>query len=213
MVTELKSEMTAQSNFHKETEYALTRQLVNLQSQFEILKSTQDFVTATSTLDVASSDAEREVLVREVERCNEKVSALSLENYSLKDQLQKSLDTCTTTGLLDDYRQQEVTLKSIIEDLKVKLEVTVNSHESVVGDYKSQISSLDRHLANLNTQLAFLKTQLLEYSDYEQVKKELDIFRDMEGGGAGDVPLERIVLERNKKLENENTALKVCILA
>ena len=57
---------------------------------------------------------------------------------------------------------------------------------------------------------------LVEYEDYESIKKELEIFKGLEVGEDADleqdgkqIPLERVLLDKNKKLENEKTVLKV----
>jgi homeobox protein cut-like len=57
--------------------------------------------------------------------------------------------------------------------------------------------------------LAELQTLLLEYSDYNEIKRELDIFKGNEMESSGDLPLERILLEKNKKMENDYTNLKM----
>lgn len=56
----------------------------------------------------------------------------------------------------------------------------------------------------------------MEYEDYESIKKELEIFKGLEVGEDADleqdgkqIPLERVLLDKNKKLENEKTVLKV----
>ena len=57
-----------------------------------------------------------------------------------------------------------------------------------------------------------------EYDDYEEIKRELEIFKTLEigeslqglnGESGENIPLERLLLEKNKKLENLNTTLKV----
>jgi homeobox protein cut-like len=77
---------------------------------------------------------------------------------------------------------------------------------------------MEREIAKQKFEIARLSTLLKEYDDYEEIKRELEIFKTLEIGeslqGHNDesgenIPLERLLLEKNKKLENLNTTLKV----
>jgi homeobox protein cut-like len=51
---------------------------------------------------------------------------------------------------------------------------------------------------------------LLEYADYDEMKKELEIFKVITGQQENEkIPIEGLLLEKNKKLENEFTAIKM----
>ena len=101
------------------------------------------------------------------------------------------------------------------------LEEQINSYQIKLTDETSERTRLqaevDRESAKYTFEVARLNTLLKEYEDYEEIKKELEIFKNMElgddevsGGQDGrHIPLERVLLEKNKKLENANTTLKV----
>ena len=218
LLTDLQAELSQALLDHKETESALNRQISHLQSQFVTLQSSLSLTNATTLVEV-KGNAEVEVLSEQVERLKEKLSSLSSQNFNLKEQIKVLQDESGSRLLKEGFEREKEGLRKDLEGVREEMEKVQIDKVKVVEDFKKTVSGLERQIGKLNTEVARLSTLLLEYSDYEQVKKELEIFKNMEGGyddedghgNSGNVPLERIVLEKNKKLVNENTSLWVSL--
>lgn len=101
------------------------------------------------------------------------------------------------------------------------LEDQITDHQLKLTEETSEKTRLQTELERESAKNTFestrLNTLLKEYEDYEEIKRELEIFKNMELGEdefSGDqdekhIPLERVLLDKNKKLENANTLLKV----
>ncbi len=114
------------------------------------------------------------------------------------------------------YQQKRAKMEARIHELETKIEEEKDSFQSQLQEFESKVSDLGREVAKQTFEVARLSTQLLEYQDYEEIKKELEIFKGLEGDydDTSKMSLEQLLMDKNKKLENENTSLKVflCIL-
>jgi homeobox protein cut-like len=107
----------------------------------------------------------------------------------------------------------------------IELESQLNECENKAAQFqqeiKTQVAVADAKVLKLENELRVqrfenqeLKNQMNEMGDYEEIKRELDIFRSLEFDAETDenVPLERILMEKNKKLENDFTVAKMELL-
>lgn len=103
-----------------------------------------------------------------------------------------------------------------VKELESIMELSDSDREILKAANEKSLIELEREAVKQRFEVARLSTMMVEYSDYDELKKELEIFKVMEGGDlvledGKTAPLERLVIEKNKKLENENTSLKVAL--
>ncbi|KAI8927239.1 CASP C terminal-domain-containing protein [Entophlyctis helioformis] len=211
---EMKLIMDDKIRIYKETEYSLNRQLSQLKDQFTNLKSNHavtqaKLVDETQQFDegVASRLAELDIVAMDLERSNLKVSQLERENRLLKDQLNAPVDETEKDELISRLRERVAEVETENATVTAKLDETLAAqrmHESF--------------------EVAQLQSSLQEYSDYDEIKRELEIikgiefdgFQDQAADGASPVnldhPLETLMMAKNKKLQSEITTLKATML-
>ncbi|KAG0200542.1 hypothetical protein BGX28_006421 [Mortierella sp. GBA30] len=220
----------------KEREHDLQRQLNQAKDQLKTLKHTNDSTQATLVdhsqkyeEEVVAKLAELDIVLLDYERANSRISELEGQNELLRDQLDgmngRSIDT-----------ERAATLEQTIESQDAELQTLTTALENLKSSSKTQIQALERKAASLQRdvqdraeEVEVAKRKLEQYKDYETVKNELEILKYIEFSGSRGVdaeddwdervltlasknlekPLEVLLLEKNRKLENELTELKV----
>ncbi|GAP87580.2 putative Golgi membrane protein [Rosellinia necatrix] len=171
----------------------------------------------SAELDMVHSDLERtSTRLAEVEARNEQ---LRLELAQSKSQVQTQ-----TPSLEDDpaYMRMRSENSSLIR----KLDSARVEKEAFKRDIDSRLRSLEREVGLLTDERDSLKTKVQKWSDYDDVKQELEVLKSIEfsTGDDDDVlantdsnvstkpkgdTLEQLLLARNKKLGDELTILRV----
>ncbi|KAF3760135.1 hypothetical protein M406DRAFT_65537 [Cryphonectria parasitica EP155] len=174
----------------------------------------------SAELDMVNSDLERtSVRLAEVEARNEQ---LRLELAQAKSQASSQ----QTTSLEDDpgYMRMRSENSSMIR----KLDASRVEKENLKRELDTRLRGLEREVALLKDERDAVKAKVQRWSDYEDIKSELEVLKSIEfstgdddeakdlvdeanGNGAkgkGDT-LEQLLLSRNKKLNEELTILRV----
>ena len=221
---EMKTLMDEKIRVYKETEYALNRQLSHFKDQLANLQSNHDVTQAklakhSETFDhgVAAQLAQVEIMALDLERCNAKISHMEMENEMLKRQLDSadadSDQSRQITALQDSIANLTSTnqqLEQAATELKARnsqLQVSVSQHSA----------ESEREVAAKVFEIARLQAQLQEYSDYDEIKNELNIMKGIEFDGLDDSldsasekpSLHTLLMAKNKKLQTETTSLTV----
>ncbi|KAJ8328799.1 hypothetical protein QVD99_004545 [Batrachochytrium dendrobatidis] len=222
--SEMKQIMDEKIRIYKETEHALNRQLNHLMNQISSLQSNHEVAQArlvdnTQKYDegVAARLAELEIVMMDLERANTKTAQLSNENRLLKEKMSDSVETSQNNEKINQLHNQirlaEAENIALIEQLD---DVTAAQKNLEVVNFQI-LQDQKRDQAMKLFEIAQLQSQLAEFSDYEEIKKELDIIKGIEFDGfveseisssVVDHPLEKLVLAKNKKLQNDVTTLK-----
>ncbi|KAF9573075.1 hypothetical protein EC968_009035 [Mortierella alpina] len=220
----------------KEREHDLQRQLNQAKDQLKALKHTNDSTQATLVdhsqkyeEEVVAKLAELDIVLLDYERANSRISELEGQNELLRGQLDgmngRNFDS-----------ERAATLEQTIENQDAELQTLTNALETIKSSTKTQIQSLERKAATLQRDVQekteeaeAVKRKLEQYKDYETVKSELEVLKYIEFSGSRGVdaeddwdervltlasknlekPLEVLLVEKNRKLENELTELKV----
>lgn len=182
-------------------------------------ESQRGHVTAAE-LEMVNSDLERtSARLAEVEARNEQ---LRLELAQAKSQVPAQ----PSTALEDDPGYMRV--RSENSSLIRKLDAVRVEKEGLKRDLDAKLRGLEREVGLLKEERDNLKTKVQKWSDYDDVKQELEVLKsiefstgdddetreviDSENGGVttakGDT-LEQLLLARNKKLSDELTILRV----
>lgn len=211
LTAELKNDMDEKIKVYKETEYSLNRQLNQIKDQFTSLQSNQEFAQATSHTDhydanIAAKLAEIDIMKMDLTKANSKLEILTRENYVLKQHLKESKDDSKLYAMTNEYSTKISVLENEVDELEKKVSETESKLKQEALDNSRISTEKDREVATMKFELARLNTHLKEFEDYEEIKKELEIFKNMELGddlGSHDgkhIPLERLLLEKNKKI-------------
>ncbi|ORZ09113.1 CASP C terminal-domain-containing protein [Lobosporangium transversale] len=224
--------------YHTDSEHDLQRQLNQAKDQLRALKLTNDSTQATLVdhsqkyeEEVVAKLAELDIVLMDYERANSRISELEGQNEILRNQM----DSMQGNGMIDQERA--ASLVQTIEHQDAELQSLTTTLENLKASSKKQLTTLERKVSTLQREvqektgeIEATKRKLEQYSDYDSVKSELEILKYIEfsgsRGGSGDdddwderiltlasknleKPLEVLLMEKSRKLENELTELKV----
>ncbi|KAJ3415731.1 hypothetical protein HDV05_004195, partial [Chytridiales sp. JEL 0842] len=234
---EMRQAMDEKIRIYKETEYSLQRQLNQVKDQLISLQSTYD-VSQAKLVDnsfkydeeVALKLGEMEIVMNDLERTTQKNAQLERDNELLKRELaglKGEAVSPTKTEWQDPatlsrkVKAQDAEISKLLEELdKCKSSLS----EKEVTSSRRQ-NELEREIAVKALEIAQLSEKLSSMDDYEQVKKELTVMKQIEfanpeewidgwgmestGNTEVDYSLEKLLMEKNKRLQGEVTALKL----
>jgi homeobox protein cut-like len=183
------------------------------------------------------TNAELEMVNSDLERTSVRLAEVEARNEQLRIELAQSasqLPSQPTMNLEDDPGFMR--MRSENSSLLRKLDAARVERDSRKRELDGKLRSLEREIAMLKEERDVLKTKVQKWSDYEDVKQELEVLKSIEfstgddddlelvdpaapasqGGlengtvvkGKGDT-LEQLLLARNKKLSDELTILRV----
>ncbi|MCL4131182.1 UNVERIFIED_CONTAM: hypothetical protein GTU68_004293 [Idotea baltica] len=203
---------------------ALQQSLEQSQSELFEVKAKLDDITEAKSSEI-------DILMNDLERANHQASVAQKQ----LSELQKSSETESTVGG-GNKKDFNPDIHSI--ELS-SLEAEVAGKDKEISQLIGDIKSLQTALANLketsSTQILALQDEMhhakmtitnyearfSQQKDYEEVKRELAIIKSIEfaciddlnskslPNSASSKPLELLLLEKNKTLQNENTTLKL----
>lgn len=177
--------------------------------------------------------AEVEMLNSDLERTSARLAEMEARNEQLRIDLahNKSQATTQAASLEDDpgYMRMRTENRALLR----KLDAARVEREGIRRELDGKVKTLERESSRLKEERDSLKTKVQKWSDYENVKQELEVLKSIEfstgdddepglglGGGVtggeeeaerakGGDTLERLLLARNKKLGDELTILRV----
>jgi homeobox protein cut-like len=161
----------------------------------------------------------------DLQRANERVASLGRRNEQLREEVERVKSGRADAG---KTAQLETTIAELEEDkarladmLKFEQDKTAGEREAL----QKRISGLEKSVGEKERELKEVRAKLERQADYEEVKRELSIIRVVEFGGELDddeddvegaaatnsnaKPLEALLLEKNKRLQDELTTLRV----
>jgi homeobox protein cut-like len=183
------------------------------------------------------TSAELEMVNSDLERTSVRLAEVEARNEQLRIELAQSasqLPSQPTTSLEDDPAFMR--MRSENSSLLRKLDAARMERDSRKRELDGKLRSLEREIAMLKEERDLLKAKVQKWSDYEDVKQELEVLKSIEfstgddddqelvdsagpanqgvlengssAKGKGDT-LEQLLLARNKKLSDELTILRV----
>ncbi|XP_064392801.1 protein CASP-like [Halichondria panicea] len=199
---------------------------VRLSTMQAALESTQsELFELKSKFDEESSarSAELDILMTDLERANQRAASAEKQIETLSQNTSSQV-TSAPDKVSSDNVELELELQArdkeisrLVEDVQRLQSSLSRLKEASAG----QVTSLEEQLAGKTSTLRELETRLAAQSDYEEMKRELSVIKMIEfssSAGQNDLvtekvtpskPLEVLLLEKNRSLQNENTSLKV----
>ncbi|KAK3949329.1 CASP C terminal-domain-containing protein [Pseudoneurospora amorphoporcata] len=175
------------------------------------------------------TNAELEMVQSDLERTSTRLAEVEARNEQLRLELAQSKSQVSAqpaTSLEDDPGYLRV--RSENSSLIRKLDAARVEKEGLKRDLDTKLRGLEREVGMLKEERDALKAKVQKWSDYDDVKQELEVLKSIEFAtgddddavravsgnnaegdeGKGDT-LEQLLLARNKKLNDELTILRV----
>ncbi|KAI5458410.1 CASP C terminal-domain-containing protein [Mariannaea sp. PMI_226] len=170
------------------------------------------------------SIAELEILHSDLERTSARLADVEVRNEQMRLELaqaKSSMQSQPDTSLEDDpgYMRMRSENQSMIR----KLDAARVEKEGLKRDLDARLRSVEREVSSLKDERDALKAKVQKWSDYDDMKQELEVLKSiefstgddddakdhMETSDAKGNALEKLLLARNKKLGDELTVLRV----
>ncbi|XP_041349034.1 homeobox protein cut-like 1 isoform X2 [Gigantopelta aegis] len=222
----------------QETQLAVARKLGEAEQKISTLHAALEAVQSElfevkSKYDEATSakSDEMDMVISDVERANERAAAAERQVEQLRQQLASASQTVQQAAQQMQKTPDVEQAMDILKRSSMEVEITAKEKEisQLVEDVQRlqaslsklresttiQISKLEEEISSKNTAFRLLEEKLRTQEDYEEIKRELNIMKSVEFSGVSSdedqksKSLEKLLLEKNKSLQTENTQLKV----
>eukprot|EP00160_Parvularia_atlantis_P014617 Unigene3741_Nuclearia_a/m.11426 Unigene3741_Nuclearia_a/g.11426 ORF Unigene3741_Nuclearia_a/g.11426 Unigene3741_Nuclearia_a/m.11426 type:complete len:398 (+) Unigene3741_Nuclearia_a:1021-2214(+) len=164
----------------------------------------------------------------ELERANERAAVAEREREHLRQELTRARDTSTMTPSRPAVREPSAQTEELLagKDAEIRrLQDAISklnkASVSKQVSHSSAVMDLQARIAELTEEVEALKERLADFQDYDDLKRELTILKTIEfsspaGGDDAAVEggsLETLLVQKNKRLQDELTACKVQLAA
>lgn len=194
-------------------------------------KSEESNFARSDEINILLNDLERAnqraiIAERESAQLKEQLQSLTAAHNSLTEnmsvmttsvsEVELSAETLARSSLEIELASKDKEISQLVEDIK-QLQ---NSLNLLRESSSSQIRALEENQESNTHMIATLEAKVQQQRDYDEIKRELSIMKSVEfsaiskdGGEESSLetsskPLEVLLLEKTKVLQNENTALK-----
>ncbi|KAH9909863.1 CASP C terminal-domain-containing protein [Xylariomycetidae sp. FL2044] len=173
------------------------------------------------------TSAELEMVNSDLERTSVRLAEVEARNEQLRLELAQSKSHVPAQASSPEDDPAYMRMRSENSSLMRKLDSARVEKEAFKRDIDTKLRSLEREVGLLKEERDGLKTKVQKWSDYDDVKQELEVLKSIEfatgddddilvsnesngsaAKGKGDT-LEQLLLARNKKLSDELTILRV----
>ncbi|KAF2437947.1 hypothetical protein P171DRAFT_399691 [Karstenula rhodostoma CBS 690.94] len=205
------------------------RLLKELKASYEVSQRLGKGDDAEGDSGRGATAAELEIVSSELERTSHRLAEVEARNEHLRLELAQSASAHVTQPVPVEDDPAFLRLQSENSSLLRKLESARFEKDSDKTRLETETRSLEREIKALKSEKDALREKVQKWSDYDNVKQELEVLKSIEfatgddddeateialsqnGGaskGKGET-LEQLLLARNKKLSNELTVLRV----
>lgn len=210
-----------QSNFEKEINN-LKNKIEELRTSKEVtelqLNSQQEQTGDNDTNVSASVLAELEFVSRDSETAKKRVIELEKRNETLRRELSKFQNDVERENIKEEFNKKISELEGENALLVANLNQTRNSLDSMLKQSNGKSDSLNREITQLNVEVKNLKTRLDKTNDYDEIKHELHLLRQIEFGqeeediesNGDEIPndkrnknIDSLLIERNQSLSQQ----------
>lgn len=174
-----------------------------------------------------ASAAEVEMLAADLQRAQQRVAAVERRNEQLREEVEKVKGGSHGGGGVD--KEQVVELERRLADeqgararLQAELDGSAEQRCVDLAALEDNLAQSQKALKERNDEVSSLRSKLDSMADYGEVKRELEIMRivefssglDDDDDNDGEVktkakPLEALLMEKNKKLQDDLATLRV----
>ena len=230
VLKEKEDNWTAKEQNLEEKVESQDRILKELKASYEVSQRLEK--TGEETPDTgrnAATAAELELANSELERTTTRLAEIEARNEQLRVELAQSASQSSgrTTAVEDEPAY--LRLRSENSSLLRRIDNARYDKEAETSALETKLRSLDREASTLKADRESLQARVQKWSDYDEVKRELEMLRSIEFAAVEDADLddseepqangnadkskgeslEQLLIARNKKLSNELTDLRV----
>ena len=199
------------------------RLLRELKASYEVSQRLQDGSAEAASSKAAA--AELEMMGSELEKTSARLSEMEARNEQLRVDLARATSHSLENHLVDDD-PTFLRLQSENSSLLRKIESARYEREVEKRETDNKVKQVDRQRSQLAADNDELRVKFTKFSDYEEVKRELNMLRSIElsisvdedgdevnANGSADhgtkQSLEQLLLAKNKKLGDDLTLMRV----
>lgn len=177
----------------------------------------------------AATAAELELANSELERTTTRLAEIEARNEQLRVELAQSASQSSGRSTAVEDEPAYLRLRSENSSLLRRIDNARYDKETETSALETKLRGLEREANTLKADREALETRVQKWSDYDEVKRELEMLRSIEFAAVDDADvdaaeapqtngngdkskgesLEQLLIARNKKLSNELTDLRV----
>jgi homeobox protein cut-like len=177
----------------------------------------------------AATAAELELANSELERTTARLAEIESRNEQLRVELAHSASQSSGRSTAIEDEPAYLRLRSENSSLLRRIDNARYDKETETSALETKLRSLEREANTLKADRESLQTRVQKWSDYDEVKRELEMLRSIEFAAVDEVDLdgaevphshgnadkskgeslEQLLIARNKKLSNELTDLRL----
>lgn len=168
--------------------------------------------------DAASTLVELDMANRDAEMWKKRVLDLEKRNESLRQELSVALNDATNTAMKAEFQKRVADLESENALLMANLNQVKSKVSQTTEENALKVTQLARDLQHASDEIKHLKEKLERTSDYDEIKHELKLLRQIEFGdsvqeGTDDAPdeakqIDALLIEKNKAMTTELANLR-----
>ncbi|KAK8440868.1 hypothetical protein ACI3LY_000850 [Candidozyma auris] len=168
--------------------------------------------------DAASTLVELDMANRDAEMWKKRVLDLEKRNESLRQELSVASNDATNTAMKAEFQKRVADLESENALLMANLNQVKSKVSQTTEENALKVTQLARDLQHASDEIKHLKEKLERTSDYDEIKHELKLLRQIEFGdsvqeGTDDAPdeakqIDALLIEKNKAMTTELANLR-----
>jgi homeobox protein cut-like len=206
------------------------RILKELKASYEVSQRLERTGEETpDTVRNAATAAELELANSELERTTARLAEIESRNEQLRVELAHSASQSSGRSTAIEDEPAYLRLRSENSSLLRRIDNARYDKETETSALETKLRSLEREANTLKADRESLQTRVQKWSDYDEVKRELEMLRSIEFAAVDEVDLdgaevphshgnadkskgeslEQLLIARNKKLSNELTDLRL----
>jgi homeobox protein cut-like len=230
VLKEKEDNWTAKEQSLEEKVESQDRILKELKASYEVSQRLEK--TGEETPDTgrnAATAAELELANSELERTSARLAEIEARNEQMRVELAQSASQSSGRSTAVEDEPAYLRLRSENSSLLRRIDNARYDKESETSALESKLRGIEREVNALKADRESLQTRVQKWSDYDEVKRELEMLRSIEFAAVDEADLEpseapsangnadkskgetleQLLIARNKKLSNELTDLRV----
>ncbi|KAI0998386.1 hypothetical protein K3495_g9808 [Podosphaera aphanis] len=227
VLVEKKDNWEAKEKYLEEKLESQERLLAQIKASYEVTQRLGESENSASNGGGLVTNAELEMINSDLERTSARLAEVEARNEQLRSELAQSASQVVNqqpANLEDD--PEYLRIRSENASLLRKVDAVRVEKDTKKRELDEKLRLLEREVIHLKEERDNLKTKIQKWSDYDEVKNELDVLKSIEfslgededadeslsenpsSKAKGD-SLEQLLISRNKKVTDELTVLRV----
>ncbi|EIN11891.1 hypothetical protein PUNSTDRAFT_99194 [Punctularia strigosozonata HHB-11173 SS5] len=198
---------------YEQREQDLQRQLSLVKTQLRDLRASNESNQAKlldhgqkQDQEVLTKLVELDMLVTDLEHANSRVATVERRNELLRAEIEAMRNGEERSEKVKDLEQQVSTTEKEVEQLQRLLEMQKERTENAEARLKAKTQDTEKALNEAISERDQLRSRLKQYSDYDEIKRELEIMKYVEFAGLEDVDEETSGSEEGYDVDEPATA-------